>query len=122
LKNKGGKRAGAGRKSKNSIIKPISLPSSYFNFVKNNNLSLSKLTQQKIEEIMSEEFNKEQIIIEQETEIYLKDGINWEAYKNPVIMLSNKSDLDRGDVEQFASDNFHAGWLAAKKYYTKLVQ
>lgn len=52
--SKGGKRAGAGRKSKNSIIKPISLPLEYFNFVKENNLSLSKLAQQKIEEIMNE--------------------------------------------------------------------
>jgi len=60
MENKrGGKRPNEGRKSKNSIIKPISIPASYFEFVKKNNLSLSKLTQQKIEEIMYEKFSNE---------------------------------------------------------------
>lgn len=51
--NRGGKRKGAGRPSKNSIIKPISLPLELFQFVKENNLSLSKLAQQKIREEMA---------------------------------------------------------------------
>jgi hypothetical protein len=49
---KGGKRAGAGRPDKNSVRKNITLPASYLEFVKENNYSLSRLTQQKIEELM----------------------------------------------------------------------
>lgn len=53
MSKRGGKREGAGRPSKNSIIKPISLPFELFKFVKENNLSLSKLAQQKIREMMT---------------------------------------------------------------------
>lgn len=53
MTKRGGKREGAGRPSKNSVIKPISLPLELLQFVKENNLSLSKLTQQKIKEIMA---------------------------------------------------------------------
>jgi len=71
--SKGGKREGAGRKSKNSIIKPISLPSSYFEFVKDNNYSLSKLIQQKIEELILEKKIEKRIeyLIKQEN-LYIK--------------------------------------------------
>lgn len=63
---RGGKREGAGRPSKNSVIKPISLPLELFQFVKNNNLSLSKLAQQKIREEMA---RRKQIVDYVETDI-----------------------------------------------------
>ena len=53
MENKrGGKRKGAGRPNNNSVRKNITLPAHYVEFVEKNNLSLSKLAQQKIEEIM----------------------------------------------------------------------
>ena len=45
----------------------------------------------------------------QAVEEYLKNGINWDADKNPVIKFSYKSDMNRADLEQFAMDAFFAG-------------
>lgn len=50
---RGGKREGAGRPNSNSVRRNITIPLELFQFVKENNLSLSKLTQQKIKEIMA---------------------------------------------------------------------
>ena len=56
-------------------------------------------------------------ILDQKTEEYLKDGINWDADKNEAIIAANKSDLARGDIEQLASDSFQEGWFASKNYF-----
>ena len=42
---------------------------------------------------------------------YLKNGIGWDAIKNPIIQC------DHGDVEQFASDSFFHGFEFAKKLF-----
>lgn len=52
-KKLGGKREGAGRPSKNSIRKNITLPAEYVKYLEENNLSLSKIAQQKIREMMN---------------------------------------------------------------------
>lgn len=53
MKNKrGGKRPNAGRPNNNSVRRNITIPIELDKFVKKNNLSLSKLAQQKIKEIM----------------------------------------------------------------------
>ena len=84
MKNKrGGKRPNAGRPNKNSVRRNITLPVKLDQFVKENNLSLSKLAQQKIREIMLNQIKVGQeikanwdgkiskiVAIEEETVIY----------------------------------------------------
>ena len=55
--------------------------------------------------------------LDQKTEEYIEAGINWDAYENEVIIAADKSEMARGDVEQFASDAFQYGWMAAKAYF-----
>lgn len=56
-------------------------------------------------------------ILNKKTEEYVREGINWDAHKNEVIIVANKSELARGDIEQLASDSFQEGWFVAKDYY-----
>ena len=48
---------------------------------------------------------------EKEQEKYIEEGINWDACKNTVMQA------ERGDVEQFACDSFHAGVLFMVQKY-----
>jgi hypothetical protein len=48
---------------------------------------------------------------------YIGAEINWEAYNNEVIKAANKSDVGRGDVEQFAADSFFSGVVYVMQKY-----
>ena len=57
--------------------------------------------------------------LDEKTEEYIQDGVNWAAHKNEAIIAANKSELARGDIEQLASDSFQEGWFAAKRYFER---
>jgi hypothetical protein len=53
-------------------------------------------------------------------EKYLTEGINWDAFRNVVIITANKGKKERGDVEQFAADSYWQGWQDANSDNGKL--
>ena len=59
---------------------------------------------------------EESKVLDEKTEEYIEDGINWGAHKNEAIIAANKSKTARGDIEQLASDSFQEGWFACKRY------
>ena len=52
---------------------------------------------------------KEENKMEQEVEIYLEEGIDYNA--NTILLA------DEGDVKQLAYDSFWKGWVKAMEYY-----
>lgn len=54
--------------------------------------------------------------LQEAIEKHLLEDIAWEAHKNPIIQVN------KGDVEQFASDSFCHGWQAAKGSHSNEIE
>ena len=48
---------------------------------------------------------------EKELEVYLREGINYQA--------NTIKKADRGDLEQLSADSFHTSWYKAMEYFTE---
>ena len=60
---------------------------------------------------------KEDKILQEEIQKYIDEDINWCAFNNEIIKTANKSEMARGDVEQFAMDSFAQGWMKAREFH-----